>query len=242
MKQTFLVLILLIGLSTNLHSQSECKVISLKDGTELIGNIIESVPGEFIRVKESSGLITKIEDKYIKDITGERIYKPKEQKITGYRGFVDFGYTFGTGDFSVSRLELLTSHGVQMSNMFFLGGGTGFNYYCTDGASDFLIPFFGDFRVNFMNGPISPILGIKAGVSFNASDSFNYLGFYLAPSIGVRYAFSSNFATNFTIGYTHQRLGTIEYYDGYGYGYYNYGYNSKHINTGGVSLKIGIEF
>ncbi|MFV0332193.1 MAG: hypothetical protein ACK5KL_20575 [Dysgonomonas sp.] len=148
----------------------------------------------------------------------------RDYDITGYRGFVDFGYTIGVGDFDLGRLELLTSHGAQINPYFFIGAGTGVHYYCTDGADEFMIPFFADFRGSFMTGVVSPVIGLKAGYTFDASDSFSSLGLYIAPSLGVRYMVSDKTALNFSVGYTHQR------------------FQDASVNLGGISFKIGVEF
>ena len=42
----------------------------------------------------------------------------------GYRGFVDYGYFVGTGDFDGSTLnEISTTHGYQILPQLFVGGG-----------------------------------------------------------------------------------------------------------------------
>lgn len=144
--------------------------------------------------------------------------------ITGYRGFVDFGYTIGVGDFDLGRLELLTSHGVQVNPYFFVGAGTGVHYYCTDGADEFMVPFFADLRGSFLTGVVSPVIGLKAGYTFDATDSFSSLGLYIAPSFGVRYMVSRTSALNLSVGYTFQR------------------YEDFSVDLGGISFKLGFEF
>ena len=54
----------------------------------------------------------------------------------GYRGFVDFSYSLGVGDFGKNhdRVNLMTSHGYQFVPQFFAGIGIGANYYYDDEA------------------------------------------------------------------------------------------------------------
>jgi len=49
----------------------------------------------------------------------------------GYRGFADLGYTIGTGDFRLDRIEFSTSHGYQILPCFYAGLGVG---VCAGGA------------------------------------------------------------------------------------------------------------
>lgn len=115
---------------------------------------------------------------------------PMPEKTTGYHGIFEAGYSAGMGDISTSRIEITTSHGIQMNNRLFIGLGLGVNLY-SDGLyyeSDYYksqglkfppateysdadtvnmkiaIPIFADFRINFLDrGKVIPFAGIKAG-------------------------------------------------------------------------------
>lgn len=52
------------------------------------------------------------------------------EDFEGYQGFVDIGYTFGTGDYGLNSVDVVTSHGVQIIPTYlFTGIGTGIQYF-----------------------------------------------------------------------------------------------------------------
>lgn len=167
---------------------------------------------------------------------GRYSFKPER----GYHGFLDFGYTIGTGDFhGIGRTDFSTSHGYQFNPYFFLGAGVGYQY--CDKADFGVIPVFLDARYNMMKGRITPFLGLKAGYSFDTGYdgdelSEGGLGFYCVPSVGVRIILRRNFAANLSLGYTHQ---VIDYDD---YASRGYGIYGDKESWEGVSIKAGIEF
>jgi small nuclear ribonucleoprotein (snRNP)-like protein len=116
------------------------------------------------------------------------------------------------------------------------------------------LPIFADIRYNFITeGQIIPFAGLKAGytlglasTNLEKSDESGTskkietkvlpLGFYVSPSIGVKYAVSPSFALNLSLGYTMQMFDL------------SYRNTEKNVvntymkNNGGISIKIGIEF
>ena len=87
----------------------------------------------------------------------------KEQRRTlrGYKGFVEISGlldleqvgSLGTIlplflEDPCNHIDLLTSHGYQFNNFFYLGGGTGILGYPKYGV---LVPFFGNIRINMLN-------------------------------------------------------------------------------------------
>ena len=68
----------------------------------------------------------------------------------GYKGFVEGGFTAGLGNWSLHRVEVLTSHGYEFSPYFFAGAGTGFQYYTL--PESFMIPIYADFRSTLLPG------------------------------------------------------------------------------------------
>ncbi|MDR0750869.1 MAG: hypothetical protein LBF62_15040 [Tannerellaceae bacterium] len=116
------------------------------------------------------------------------------------------------------------------------------------------LPIFVDVRYNFITeGQIIPFAGLKAGYSMGlASTKLNIntdnekrlktetkiagAGFYVAPSIGVKYVASSSFAVNLSLGYTMQMF-DLSYRDTK-----NNLINTYKKNNGGISIKIGLEF
>ncbi len=149
----------------------------------------------------------------------------------GYKGFVDFGYTFAESDnaFGGERLEFITTHGYQCSSHFFIGAGFGLHHYKNGGYTEF--PVFLDLRANMFSGQVTPFIDGKIMLGFG--DGF---GFYLTPSIGCRVATDIGIGLNFSLGYV-------------------VGFNTSSIMFGccdcvgrddrsanGISLKIGVDF
>jgi hypothetical protein len=123
----------------------------------------------------------------------------------------------------------------------------------------YAFPIFVDFRYNFSTGRIRPFAGLKAGYGIGLSKTISIqpktegdlgsinrteykaegLGFYVAPSIGVKFMIGRSLAINAGLGYSMQL------------------YNDESLkkkedgepvivkqtnNIGGVSLKVGLEF
>lgn len=157
---------------------------------------------------------------------GKNTTVSSEEVLTaGYKGFIDAGYAFGVGDYGADRVLVTTSHGYQVNPYFFAGAGAGFNYY-TDGEV-FGVPIFADFRGTFpiKNTKVAPFIDMKIGYTVADVE-----GFYLAPSIGVRFATSNKVGINIGIGYEMQKA---EVYDYYG---------SDTATIGGFAIKLGFDF
>jgi hypothetical protein len=156
--------------------------------------------------------------------------------VAGYSGFIETGYTAGIGDYSYNRFEISTSHGFQINSHIFIGMGVGFKYFASE--SVYGIPFFADFRVNFLDNNISPFVGMKTGYTIG-SDSDGIKGFMLSPSIGCRFGFKDNLGLIVSLGYDYQQATVWTLYYSYYYGYYT---ESSRENLAGLALKIGFEF
>ncbi len=184
--------------------------------------------------------------------------KKPQDDITGYRGFVDIGYTFATGDDSRGRFELTTSHGYQMNPYFFIGAGTGFHYYkpwkyteSSSGISVSLketltaIPIFADFRANFTeNGPIIPFASIKMGYSIGiakakASVEANIGGYDLDESESESHTEGLGFYLAPSIGAKYMISPSFAINLSLGY---TGQFDKDSNNAGGISIKAGIEF
>ncbi len=97
-----------------------------------------------------------------------------------------------------------TSHGYQINSHLYTGIGVGvhFHYprdYERKGGLN-AIPVFGNFRVDFLDGKITPFLDVKAGYSPES----DIRGLYLNPSIGIRIASKSGQGMNLHLGYSIQ--------------------------------------
>jgi small nuclear ribonucleoprotein (snRNP)-like protein len=136
----------------------------------------------------------------VKETQDARLLDEPLPVISGYKGFLDAGYTMKMGDLSSSRIEVSTSHGYQINSSLFVGLGFGANLY-SDGfyknstytndsiggpkdvmakAADSLnisatLPIFVDIRYNFIpEGQIIPFVGLKAGYSMGLASTKLY--------------------------------------------------------------------
>lgn len=149
---------------------------------------------------------------------------------TGYRGFFDYGYLIGTGDFSSSSLnEISTTHGYQILPQLFVGGGIGVHLYKFNAEGDgihYNLPIFADVRYDVLETKFTPFVDFKGGYSV-AGD---FQGAYFSPSIGCRMAITDNLGINLGVGYTYMKTG------------YKYIYSGKDLNLTGVSIRLGLDF
>ena len=237
------------------------EVVYLKNGSIIRGVIIEQIPNESLKIQTADGSVffcviadvVKItkelpprSDSQTEETSQRSDFQPTlrsdfrydTRDITGYRGFIDFGYTIKAGDYGADRVEIMTSHGYQFNPYLFLGVGTGIHYYTE--AEVIAEPLFIDLRATILDNSASPFFGLKTGYSlfYNTDDFYTEDGgFYLAPSFGVRFLTGSGKkAVNLSIGYSAQwaKMAYCDPYSGYWY--------SSTENIGGFSLKFGIEF
>ena len=246
---SFLVLCLVVSI-TETNAQMLQEVVYLKNGSIIRGTIIEQIPGVSLKIKTGDGNVFVYQISEVEKISKEEIiptsqrysqYKYGNSRNTsycehtplvfkynasdlGYRGFVELGHTFGVGmvrDFG--RLDVATTHGIQINPHLFFGAGLSLNYAYHYGS--IALPFYADIRTDILKSNISPFIDFKIGYSI--TDAFK--GLYLSPTIGCRFG-----RFNMGISYVMQKDDVI-IYDGWS------AYWSK-INCGGISIKLGIEF
>lgn len=228
-------------------------VVYLNNGSIIRGTIIEQVPNKTLKIKTSDGSVFVYDIADIEKIAKEEpvvnygnngYYQPyytnngSSQKHrysdfsrTGYRGFVDIGYALGVGDYGDGVFAVSTSHGYQFNPYIFVGAGIGVDYHL-DYETVFL-PIFADIRGYFIDGSITPFVGIKIG--YSPVDGY---GLYFNPSVGASFGISRKFALNVSIGYNLQRAEVYTYYYSY------YGPRSSYSNEtiGAITFKVGFEF
>lgn len=253
MRKTCFILVILFGIIGFTQAQERWQeVVYLRNGSVIRGIIIEQVPNRSIKIETADGSIFVYPMREVTKITKEPYRKNRLRRYAyrevprrncryscldayrywGYRGFVEMGYAIGTGDNAEDRLEISTSHGYQFNPYLFLGGGVGFHYYTN--ADEAMLPFFVDFRANFIRGSVTPYAGVKLGYSALLGDIFGSSGgLYFSPSIGVRFSIDSDKAINVSLGYSLQRLNNDAYYD-------DYYYDGFTMNA--LHLKVGFEF
>lgn len=232
MKNLTLFLILLCC-SLSISAQKYIETVHLKNGSIIHGVIVEQVPNESLKIQTQDGNLFVFQmneiSKITKDIPTRSSFKTSEIR-TGYRGFVDLGYSIGVGDYKADRLEFSTSHGYQFNPYFYLGAGAALNYFHDGDVAS--VPLFANPRLDFSTGQISPFIDLKVG--YTVSEYVE--GFYLSPSIGARFNLQNNKGINLSLGYTMQKV------EAYYYDYYSSYYNSSNVNVGAITLKLGLDF
>jgi len=237
------LLLFLFALSTTLiFAQGNYQdVVYLKNGSIIRGLIIEQIPNQSIKIETSDRSVFVYQIDEIDRLTKETFRGRVGSSLSnfnngsgfkfGYKGIAELGYQFGVGDYGMDRLKLDIINGYQINPHFSLGFGTGLRYYFD--ASAAVIPFFADFRANFIDNEISPYLSLGIGYSFDATNDFEGVGFLLNPTVGVSFKISDKSAVNVGLGYEMQRM---KFYS------YGWSYDEFSQNSGALSLVVGISF
>lgn len=157
----------------------------------------------------------------------------------GYRSFYDLGVGIGTGDESKTNFEVSTSQGYQLvPTYFYIGTGAAFQaFFNADGACGF--PVFVNLRSHFSPGKVSPFVDVRVGYASVTGDHYDNGGFYLCPTLGIRFAINNNFGINLRAGYTWENArlgGYVCYYPE------SFGCKGPRKNIGGANIQIGIDF
>lgn len=162
--------------------------------------------------------------------------------MRGYHGFVELGMGVNLHGFEVEDkfqnvfdysngfgAEVLTTHGFQFNNYFFLGGGVGISE-CTE--TNLMVPIFADMRINILNRRISPVIDIKGGYAVG-----NHDGGYVALNAGVRFGLKNNLNSAIYL------MAEISYIgDSNQRGFLKEHMNDKNLECERLALKIGYEF
>jgi len=236
----------------------EKDIVYLADGSIIRGTILVQAPNKPVEIKTATGKVVTCQMSDIEKIVSGPAggnYKSSQTSSgqsgqssfgldLGYKGIIDIGYYYGIGDYKMDRVNFNFINGVRINPYFSFGIGTGVHYYYTDfsNTSDnsFLIPFFADFRANFINGPVSPYLSFDIGYSFNASDSFSGEGILINPTAGVNFKVSDRNEIHIGVGYQWQGFRVINYY--FNDDRYDYLYYTSHTNFGSLAFKVGFSF
>ena len=233
MKKLALLLMLAVCFTTAMFARTQ-EVVYLKNGSIIRGIIIEQVPNESLKIQTEDGSIFAYKMNEVSKITKEETSSFAKSSNSygksfstngqgpqiGYRGFIDLGYTVGTGSWGEGRIEFNTVHGYQFMPFLFAGIGAGAHYYFD--SEVVAIPIFADIRADILNNSISPFIDMRIGYS-----PYDIQGFYLNPSIGCRFALSGIKAINTSIGYSMQKADS---------------YDGDKVSVGGFNFRFGIEF
>lgn len=242
-KSLFLVLFFLTSFLCGFAQEMQ-DVVYLKNGSVVKGIIIEQVPNKSIKLQTSDGSLFVYQIDAVEKMTKElrmasarRGYNQGAATVfagkgltAGYKGYVDFGYTIGTGDFGMDRLAVSFVNGVQFNPYLFVGMGTAVNYYTR--GNDIGIPIFANVRGHFSKGVIAPFADLRVGYS----PLIDAKGFYLSPSFGCRFGLSERAGLNVSVGYEMQWADVVANYN------YYHGYEVESKPIGGVSLKVAVDF
>ena len=172
-----------------------------------------------------------------------------DQDVVGLK--IESGYQIGVGDYGMDRLKLNVVGTHQLNPFLSLGLGAGLRYYSDIETA--LIPVFADVWVRGSEGKISPYFSMGVGYSFDATNGFEGVGFFLNPSVGVSFKMAGNSTMNLGLGYEMQKMniGFFNIYEGYYYGYSYYGYTGyydysysipRRVNSDAICLSLGISF
>lgn len=117
---------------------------------------------------------------FSQDYNSETQSATKESYLEkGYRGFVSGETIIG----NMLGIIMTTTHGVQLNNKLFLGGGAGM-CIANDLDNNFAnFPIYVDFRADFLNKKVSPFVETKLGIEFATQGSS---GLYGDLSVGCR--------------------------------------------------------
>ncbi len=236
MKKIFLLCVIgIMAFASSAYAQMLQEVVYLKNGSVIKGVIVEQIPNESIKIRTNDGSIFAYQMSDVEKITKEEVYQSRNRSYNAYnnaprnktpldldvhyRGFVDLGFTIGTGGGAFNRLDLTTSHGVQIFPQLFVGAGVGLSYFYD--LSSLAMPIFADIRTDILNSKTTPFVDFKIGYS-----PVDLSGLYLSPTIGCRF-------NKFSIGvsYIMQKAPIYDYWG-----------DTYRVNLGGISLKVGFEF
>ena len=225
----------LVFVTSLAFAQSELQdVVYLKSGSIIRGVIIEQVPNQSIKIETADRNVFVYQMEEIEKLAKEP-YRGRGGRglQSGYKGIVEAGFAFGIGEFGMNRFKLDFINAYQINPYFSLGLGIGArNYY--DLNAPVLVPIFADFRANFIDNLTSPYLSLGVGYSFDATNSFESMGFYLNPTLGVTIMIHRNHSINVGVGYEMQRLNFFVT------DWRNYTVLTK--NSGAISLVLSLAF
>ncbi len=249
MKKNIYVLLLLTGMALTANAQKQ--YVYLKDGSVIKGKLIFSSNPQTLGIR-SSGNIYMFKRSEIDTITTARPMKGAPQAL-------DFRYFFRTalgilpGNSSneqVAPALFSASFNRQVYKTISAGIGSGMEFY---NESTF-IPLFANIEYRFRNTRFSPLVFLKTGYLFAATetvttggyypvmpDYYNFIppgnepmelephgGFMINPGIGMNIMVSNNFGFYLGFGYRYHRIG----FDGDNDYSLTYNYNRLSIDIG----------
>lgn len=238
MKKLFLLLVLLLSISSYIEAQNYTEVVYLKNGSIIKGLIIEQVPNVSLKVKTPDGSLIICQMSDVEKITKEEQITQKEQwtkisstasktTLRGYKGFIDFAYTANVDYDNASKVEFSTTHGYQFNNHFFLGAGIAVHHYIDADVNS--VPIYANVKANFLRTKITPFADVKSGYSVGDVE-----GAYASIGIGVHFSLKGKKALNLALVYDYQGSETA-----FDHEYYHYDVDNSLQSIG---IRFGFEF
>ncbi|MFI3239229.1 MAG: hypothetical protein R3Y22_01365 [Bacteroidales bacterium] len=216
MKTRLLTLVLV--LMTTLSS-SAASYVYLKEGGVLKGEIVSR--DETKVVLHANGVDYDIYMEQINRIKHDDVAS-KDLSTAHYLGMIDVQYGFGIGQERNNIFGFETSFGYQFNKYFYLGGGLALNFHNPvlssyplradknendetindpEYSNTPFVPLYINVRSQlYESDKITPFIDLKVG-----SSVLNYVGLYLAPSIGVHFPLTKSLAINVSLGYSLQQ-------------------------------------
>lgn len=219
MKRNILLTIISLIVGCLASFAAEIDVIELTTGTILKGEITLREPDGSLRMTLLNGTRRYVIANEILSVShiDDPTITEKKEKITrkvpiitkGYKGFVEIGYGYDFDRHSQRRLDISTTHGCQLNQWLFVGGGLGYSLAKTirrDYApkrfrSRNTFIFYGDVRATypFKNSVFEPFFEQKVGYAV-----VDLNGFYASSSIGVRLALHKRQGLSLGVGAIYQ--------------------------------------
>ena len=129
---------------------------------------------------------------------------------SGFFSLSECGYGLGVGSNRLNYLDVHVIVGYKFNPFISFGFlGLGLRFYYPERVLS--IPLFTYGLVHFIDGNISPYLGIGIGYSLIVWPSFSKMGFLLNPSVGCSFKVGGKIALNVGSGYFIQRYGAVNF-------------------------------
>ena len=216
-KSAFLLVVLCL-VSNLAFAQEKVEYVILKSGKVIEGEIIAHSENEYIRVKDSKGIVHWLSTDDVERVSEVKpeaaAFNPTNSKVnkkfyTHFNIGVLAGRNIGNSQISFSAQFL---NGYRIKPKWGLGFGTGVEFF--QGRTYF--PFYGDLRWHHNESRTSPFLELKAGYALGTANEQNSFepfsrtqhngGIMFAGSAGFSSKSDNGNALEVSIGYRYQRL------------------------------------
>lgn len=217
----YILIILLASIASIGFAQSNYQhVVFLKNDSIVKGVIIELVPDKFLKIETPDRTILVYQmaeiEKLIKEETRDTSsLKASNDFKAGFMTVIEVGHQSRMGSSGKNRVKLDFAYGYQLKPYLYLGLGTGFRYYYDyDGfwGPNSVISLFPYLRTNLKNqSNITPYFSTGFGYSFgyttnNERRSFNTIGMFFNPAVGIEFPIFNKTAMNIGLGYEMQKF------------------------------------